>query len=298
MNKKAPAFLLFLIWSMLLTIGNSATGYAQTKRDSLDQVLNTLRLSQDKVQLVKGIRYVEQKEEFIKKEFPDYYRVYVYEVMANTYYKLGDLDTSEEYTIKSLSVLKSDSEVDHTGNKIRLLCLLGILQKERGFYALAAQYYTKALRLSNAAGDSLSILNNQATLFKEQKRYNKAIATYKVGLTLVPRLQQNSLYQKTKLLDNLGNTRSLASGEGLNELTQALQLSKQLANTIRSYSIHRHLAQHYARNGDTVSALPYARTMYTLSKAISDKTYEQEALSVLLKLDQPQYGRTICSTIR
>ena len=30
--------------------------------------------------------------------------------------------------------------------------------------------------------------------------------------------------------------------------------------------------------------------MYTLSKTIGDKTYEQEALSFLLKFDQPQYG--------
>ncbi|WP_339700424.1 hypothetical protein [uncultured Marixanthomonas sp.] len=290
MNTPLHSFLYFIFLGTLFALVSSSHLYAQTKRDSLNQVLNTIRTSQEKLELVEGIRYLEQKEDFIEKEYPSSYKVYVYEAMANTYYKLGDLDSSEEYTIKGLSLIKSDTESDHTSIRIRLLCLLGILQKERQFYDLASQYYQQALQLSNTASDSLSILNNQATLFKEQDRYNKAIATYTLGLTLVPRLQKNSLYQKTKLLDNLGNTRSLAAGEGLSELTQALQLSSQLSNHIRSYSIHRHLTQYYLRKRDTASALPYATTMYELSNMISDKDYEKEALSLLLKLNQPQYG--------
>ena len=214
MNTPLHSFLFFIFIGTLFALGSSSHLYAQTKRDSLNQVLNTIRTSQEKLELVEGIRYLEQKEDFIEKEYPSSYKVYVYEAMANTYYKLGDLDSSEEYTIKGLSLIKSDAAIRSTSIKIRLLCLLGILQKERQFYDLATHYYQEALHLSKSASDSLSILNNQATLYKEQEHLNQAIATYKLGLTLVPRLEQDSLYQKTKLLDNLGNTRSLASGEG------------------------------------------------------------------------------------
>ena len=290
MIKKTATSLLYLFWVAVIVFSAISTGFAQSKPDSLDVVLNTTRLSENKLELVEGIRYLEQAETNTLLQLPLYYQIYVYEVMANTYYKLGDLNSSEVYSVKGFSAIKSDVETDHTSTKIRLLCLLGILQKERQLYDLASEYYEQALRLSKTATDSLSILNNQATLFKEQKKYSKAIATYETGLTLVSRLDAKKVYQKAKLLDNLGNARSLATGEGLTELNQALQLSKQISSTVRSYSINRHITQYYIRKADTTSALPYALTTYQLSKEIGDTSYKKEALSLLLQLNQKQYG--------
>ncbi|MCT8340609.1 hypothetical protein MG296_11130 [Flavobacteriaceae bacterium TK19130] len=286
MNRKRLSFLFFIIHGLLLLPLSTSMLPAQTKLDSIDHTLNNIYTSADKLQLVKGVRYLEKTEGFIEEELPLYYKLYVYETMANTYYSLGDLDESEVYAVKGLSLIKSD----YNSIRTRFICLLGMLQKERGFYELAHEKYVKALALSNTANDSLTILNNLANLFKEQKHFDNAIASYQLGLALVPRLQQDSLHQKTKLLDNLGNTLSISSGTGLEELFQALQLSRLLSNKIRSYSVNRHLTQHYLRKADTTAALQYAPIVYELSKEIGDRDYEKEALSLLLKLNQQQYG--------
>ncbi len=284
MNRYRHSFLFFCFVSSMSFLLNTSA-YSQNTKNELDSILNDIRLNTDYIAWVNGIDYLQSHPETIAQQ-PNYYQAYVYEVMATTYYKIGDAEASEQLAVKSLSLLDKNS----IAARVRVLCLLGILQQEKGLFPLSEKQYNKALFLADNTLDSLYILNNQATLYKEQKLFDKAIATYQLGLDIIPRLSADTLYHSTKFLDNLGNARSLSGEGGAPELLKALQLEKSLSNTIRNYSIHRHLVQHYIRRNDTTQALKYAPQMYRSSRQIGDKSYEKEALGLLLTLNQTEYA--------
>ncbi|MDC7993721.1 sensor histidine kinase [Altibacter sp. HG106] len=286
MYRNPHTFLFLVLFSSSCLLLNTNCGYGQTQQQPLDSILNSLRGTHDAYELVEGMKALQTRTPQIEQQ-PKYYRAYIYEVMAHSLYKLGDAKLSEENAVKALGMLKKED----VAARVRLLCLLGILQQEKGLFDLAHLQYQRALSNSNNTLDSLYILNNQATLFKERRSFKEAIATYRTGLSLISKMpSEQKNYHQIKFLDNLGNTLSLASQGGESELLQALTLQKSQSNAVRTYSIHRHLVQHYLRLEDTVKAKLYATEMHRASQDIGDTSFEKEALGLLLSLDQAKYA--------
>lgn len=86
--------------------------------------------------------------------------------------------------------------------------LLGILNKDRGYYGISVENYLKALQLAESAGDSLRVsgcLNNLGSVYYEQGDYSKALSYFQRSLDIENKIGKDKGQASIRLV-NLGDT--------------------------------------------------------------------------------------------
>jgi tetratricopeptide (TPR) repeat protein len=84
--------------------------------------------------------------------------------------------------------------------------LLGILNKDRGYYGLSVEHHLSALQLAEANGDSLRVsgcLNNLGSVFQEQGNYLKALSYFQRSLSIEDKLGNDKAQTSIRLF-NIG----------------------------------------------------------------------------------------------
>lgn len=99
------------------------------------------------------------------------------------------------------------NQLDTNIYRINANTLLGIINKNRGFYISATEHYLEALNDATFLNDTArqsAILNNLGTLYKLQRNYTNAIDYFKKSLVLEKKL--NNTEQKSIRFYNLAET--------------------------------------------------------------------------------------------
>lgn len=162
---------------------------------------------------------------------------------------------------------------------------LAINSKKRSLYKDAVTYYNTAIEFSKNKNSKIIYKNNIANVYKEEKKYSKAI------LILENLIKQSISNQKTKarIIDNLAYTKWLKNSK--EEVLKDLLLAEKIRikendyyGLIASYS---HLSD-YFRNTIQKKSLIYAVKAYRISKKINSVKGKIEALDKIVSLQSPQ----------
>jgi tetratricopeptide (TPR) repeat protein len=205
--------------------------------------------------------------------------------MASIQKDLGFLYDSEFTTIEALELLNNLKTDDNVlKSKIGLYNHLGMIQREYDNYNEALRFYNKSLALVAKTSDSITIINNIANIYLDQKKYDQAITSltsiYKSSLAL------NNKQQIGRALNNLGVAQSkINAPDALPNMMKASTIREEISDYIGMYSSYKHLAKYYQTRNNIPNALNYANKAYEVAKSINSATFINDALSHIIDLD-------------
>ena len=186
--------------------------------------------------------YTKSKELFVTTKDSDYVAYNLLQ-MARILQIFGDYNSSEETLTEALPYVKNNNQY-----QVAIDNLLGISSKEQENYDEAIYYYNKILKTTTDSLIKITPLNNIATLYFEQKKYDKAI---KILEPISKSSLIDTLYSKKALItDNLGfayykinNTK-----KGLSLMNKALTIRNKINDSYGCIQSYLHLAQYYQNN--------------------------------------------------
>jgi tetratricopeptide (TPR) repeat protein len=89
--------------------------------------------------------------------------------------------------LAQVAITRSQAAGNYPKGLINAHILLGILNKDRGYYGLSVEHDLSALQLAEASGDCLRVsgcLNNLGSVFQEQGNYRKALSYFQRSLQI------------------------------------------------------------------------------------------------------------------
>jgi len=136
-------------------------------------------------------------------------------------------------TKKAFELLKAAEQSNSSIHKINAYTILGIVNKNRGYFVTAVNYYNDALKVAEKAGDQARIsacYNNIGSVYQIQENYPQALLHFQQSLDIEEKL--NNPLQKSIRLYNIGDIyRELDSlSLALNHFNSSLLIEKQFQN--------------------------------------------------------------------
>jgi tetratricopeptide (TPR) repeat protein len=107
---------------------------------------------------------------------------------------------------KAKDLLESSQKYGSSIHEINAYTLLGIVNKNKGYYVSAVEFYQKALHVAEENGDlgrASACFNNIGSVYQIQKNYPKALAFFKKSLSMEEQLDKP--LQKSIRLYNIGD---------------------------------------------------------------------------------------------
>ena len=189
--------------------------------------------------------------------------------MASIQKKLGFLYDSEASIIEALRLIngvKNNQQIIET--KIGLYNHLGIIYREYDDFDKSLEFYDKALKIASKDTDRITIQNNKANIYIDQKKFDLAIK--ELEQVYGHSLRLNDKEQIARALNNLGAAQSyLDIPEALTNMDNALKLRKDINDLVGMYSSYKHLTEYYIRNNNKSKAQYYANKAYVIAKTIN-----------------------------
>lgn len=224
--------------------------------------------------------YYLKSTELFKEEGSSAYIAYNLVGMAQIQQTYGDYYSSEETLTEALPYINNDSQYLVAANN-----LFGIAAKELKNYDDAIRYYSTILKTVKDSVARVTVLNNIATVYMEQKKYRKAIVLLEPYLksTILDTLQN----KKARIIDNLGFAyyKDNQIPKGLALMNQALAIRTNNNDSYGSIESYLHLADYYQKRDYQKSKVNALHAYYEATKqqSIDERL---EALSFLMSHNQ------------
>jgi signal transduction histidine kinase len=139
------------------------------------------------------------------------------------------------------------------------------------------RYYNKALVYATTLRDSLRIINNTASINRDQGNYLLAIEKLN---TVFQKIKKKK--DRYKVQDNLGfNQAKLKNPEGFKNMSQALEGRIAIKDSAGIYTSYNHFSKYYIDRNQEALALQYSNRAYSIAKHLNNKEYIYNALSEL-----------------
>lgn len=125
-----------------------------------------------------------------------------YLTISSVFYDKGQLDSSINYLNDGLVQSKKIGNEKFIGS---LLIKMGLMQREKGIYNKASEYYYQALEIADRSkneNQKAACYNGIAVISSIQKEYEKAIEFYNKGLDIYKR--KNNLSGQASIYNNMG----------------------------------------------------------------------------------------------
>ena len=193
----------------------------------------------------------------------------------------GDYYGSKETVTEALVYVQKKSVYTASINNI-----LGVADKELSLYDDAIFYYKKSEKDYATFIEKLDPLNNIASLYIQQKKYDKAI-------TLLESLLNNQLLKekvhadkRSLVTDNLGYAyfKNGTDEKGFHLMNEALRTRNEIKDTYGSIESYLHLADYYAKK-DLKKSDKNALTAYNIATKLNSIDERLEALQILISND-------------
>ena len=217
--------------------------------------------------------------------------IYNLSILTIADFELGFFHDSEKDAVQALKFL-DEMEMSAWKSKttVSIYNSLGKTHRALKDYKSAINSYDKVLKLTNVLNDSVTAYNNKGNVYKDENKNQEALTQYLLGYTAS--LRNTDSTENARVLDNLGYIQSkLNNPKGFENMKKALKiriLEEDYQGIFASYS---NFSEYYKQKGRLDSALFYANQLYNLAKDHHGLKYQQEALSILLKLNDSPYAQ-------
>ncbi len=203
-------------------------------------------------------------------------KIYALLGMANVQKTNCDFVGLEETATEALSIYNETIYKDHLYNS------LGIAYNEQGDYKNALQYYNKVYQTTKKEIDRITIQNNIAVNYLDQKEYPKSIA-------ILEKLIKNDTLkinpqELARVTDNLGYAYFKIKKDSLAKfyLETSLKYRDSLDSDYEKIASYIHLSEFYFIKNPTLSK-DFAQNAYTFATNVNSPDDRLEALDLLIK---------------
>ncbi len=201
-------------------------------------------------------------------------------------FKIGDFNESENAAVQALALVDNYHQKD-TLIEVRkgIYNELGNLYRESYNTEKAIQAYDLSLSFSKKLSDSITLINNKANIYKDEKQYQKAVEQFNLAYKKIDS-DTNSL-QFAMILDNLGFVESkLGNPDALTKLKKALSIREAQNNLDGMYSSNKNFALYYFDRNNIKQATSYANKAYEIANSLNSITFLQDALSLFAVMNE------------
>ena len=280
MKVKAYALLLFIL------VFTAAQNYAQSpvKKDSLPYYYHTISNPTDYNEFQKATAFFEKRVNISLRNRDTLSAIQHLRLIANGQSEYGFLNDSEQTVVFALRLLENLPANVQANLRLGLNNQLGMIYRRLNDFEKALLFYDKALRYSKSNKDSISILNNKSTIYKDLEQYEKAKDILEETLKIAS-IQNKKQY--ARVLANLGYVQfKLGDEEALNSMQRALTNRVQENDLVGQYASYHDLAQYYIEKKDLKQAEVYYEKSYAIAKKINSPEYLVDALGQYVYINQ------------
>ncbi|MDP2688462.1 MAG: ATP-binding protein [Aequorivita sp.] len=280
---KTNRFSFLFFYAMGVAISVQAT--AQRQKDSAAYHYQNILNPDNKSDIPNAIKfYTSLKKEHLK-EGDTYKAIEDLRLIAIGQNDIGNIYDSENTTVEALRLIDASPQSDTlVESRKGLYNQLGKIYRVTLHFNKAIEAYNNALKYSKTFKDSITIINNKATIYKDQKLFDIALAQLNKAISITNIKRDLKLY--AMVLDNLGFVQSkLHDPNALSNLKEALQIRQQQNDLSGIYSSNKNLAIYYFDNEYKAQALSYANKAYQAATALNSINYLQDALSLFAIMD-------------
>lgn len=163
------------------------------------------------------------------------------------------LENNDPNVLKTAEIFLNESRKEPPSiYGINAHIILGILDKNRGYYVGSIQQYLSALKIAKSISDKgrqSACLNNIGTLYKIQENYEMAIQYFEESIEIEKQLDNPA--QKSIRFYNLGEVYSLVDSFdlALSYFTNSLLIEKKINNTEGINYAHLGICEVYIKSG-------------------------------------------------
>jgi signal transduction histidine kinase len=276
---RSPIFILFfliIIFSCNKTSKNNSDNIPKKNIQKADKLSKLGDLYYNDKKFDSAFYYYNEAKAIYEVEKDSSYLAYNSIQMARIQQTFGDYFGSEQTLTEVLPFIKNNIQYQTATNN-----LFGISSKELSNYEDAINYYNKVLEMSNDSLSKVTPLNNIATVYTYQKKYDEAIKILNSILKLnkldtVPN-------KKALILDNLGFAyyKANQNSEGLDLMIKALSIKEKNNDTYSSIESYLHLAEYY-QNANPQKSKEYAIKGYQAATTNNSIDERLESLFLLI----------------
>lgn len=188
----------------------------------------------------------------------------------------GDYIGSEATATEAIPYINKANNIDYTWTIYRIL---GINYFCIYDFDNSILYYQKAYQLNTDKKRKIAMQNNIALVYREQKKYKKAIEIFEA--VLKEKEIRNNQLLFSKALDNLGSCYTFDNNTiAIDFLDQALQIRLKLGDNLGLGMSYKHLSQFYEKSNPELSK-KYAKLgyeKYTKANCIDDRLNSLELI--------------------
>ncbi|BFM41802.1 sensor histidine kinase [Flavobacterium sp. CFS9] len=202
----------------------------------------------------------------------------------------GDYYGSKETVTDALPYVKKKSLYIAAINNT-----LGIADKELSLYDDAILYYKEAAKDYKDPVEKQAPLNNIASIYIQQKKYDEAINLLESFLRKKLLNEKAQPTKKPLILDNLGYAyfKKGINEKGFRLMSEALQIRNKIKDTYGSIESYLHLADYYAKK-DNQKSNKNALEAYNIATKLNSVDERLEALQILISNDHsPKKGQYV-----
>ena len=274
-NKNHFPFLLLLFF--LFSCKNEKEEHRSFNKNDFNKLIELGQQSAIKQQFDSAFYYYNSAKETCKDYEADKI-IYVLAEMAKIQRFQADFIGAEETATEAFPYLKDCKDPRYIYS---LYSVLAITYKELYDYENAIKYNNKCLKGSLQDIDAITIKNNLAVIYLNQKEFQKS-------LKILTQLYQNEALKKdknleAKVIDNLGYTYfKLNNQSALNFLKEGLKIRDSIKNDFEKIPSLMHLSEYYV-SSDSKLANVYALKAYQASTTINNPDDRLDALDFLIK---------------
>lgn len=204
-------------------------------------------------------------------------------------YEIGNTYESEGAIVKAIGLIDNSTQTDTLiESRKGFYNQLGRIYRVSEQHEKAIEAYNLGLQFSKTTEDSITLINNKATIYKDSKNFNKALELLELALN--KKNSQKYPEQFARVLDNLGYVQSkMNNPQALSNLNRGLSIRDSINDLMGSFSSNKNLALYYIDRSQKQLALSYVDKAYNLAQRINSAMYLEEALSLYIYLaDDPK----------
>lgn len=146
-------------------------------------------------------------------------------------------------------------------------------------YQKALFFYDRALRVAEAKEDSISLLNNKATVYKDLEEFGLSKILLEKALRIASQGNGQNKGQYARLMANLGYAQFKLKEDGaLATMQHALDYRIEDKDMIGQYSSYNDMTAYFIAENDNEKARSYFTKSYAIAKQINSPEYIENSL--------------------
>lgn len=243
-----------------------------------------------------ALLYNKMAEDLVQRLPENTNHVSLFKNMGTVYLEKGNLPIALDYFLKAAKIVESQVQKDPNNqtfiiSKVDLLILIGNLELRQNNLDQALSFYNRATTESKKVTDkqiklreSLSILNNSASVFSKKKDFKKALKYYEEARKLNASLSNKKL--EATILNNIGICH-LENGEyatAIFVLEEALSIRKSIGSQREIAQCYNNLGKVYALKKEYAQAKIYFDEALEIGRrvgSVESIIYSLESLRML-----------------